>query len=109
MKPSDDASQDTTIIAQVYAVARAIPPGRVMSYGVVGARCEPPVSGYICGRIMNRALSDVPWWRVVGKAGNLPIGKRSPNLMREQREKLEEEDVEFDPDGNILMDKFGME
>jgi methylated-DNA-protein-cysteine methyltransferase-like protein len=101
----DDAHLNTTIIAQVYEHARAIAPGKVLSYGALGAKCEPPISGYICGRIMNGAMEDVPWWRVVAKDGSLPIAKRNPILANEQREKLESEGVEFDEDGKVNMDE----
>ncbi len=94
------------IRAQVHAIAHAIPPARVMSYGAVGAACEPPISGYVCGRIMSAAMGDVPWWRVVGKDGKLPISKRNPNLAREQRELLEAEGVAFDDEGCVLMERF---
>lgn len=97
--------QPSRTIAQVYAVARSIPSGRVLSYGEVGKRCEPPISGLVCGRIMHGALADVPWWRVVARDGSLPIARRSPHLAREQRERLEEEDVAFE-DGCVVMARF---
>lgn len=103
---ANDAARDERVIAQVYDTVRNIPSGRVMSYGAVGAQCDPPISGYICGRIMNGAHRHVPWWRVVGKNGNLPISKRHPELSSEQREKLESESVEFDDDGRVRMDKY---
>ena len=101
-----DAASDETVIAQVYAIARAIPPGRVMSYGAVGARCQPPISGYICGRIMVHAHDAVPWWRVVGKDGTLRISKRNPLLAADQRAKLEAEGVEFDEAGRVRVLSF---
>jgi methylated-DNA-protein-cysteine methyltransferase-like protein len=101
-----DASTDATIIEQVFNAARAIPSGRVISYGALGARCDPPISGYICGRIMNNAVNDVPWWRVVAKDGSLPIAKRNPHLAQEQRDRLQAEGVEFDAKGRVLMEKF---
>jgi methylated-DNA-protein-cysteine methyltransferase-like protein len=104
-----NAASDATIIAQVYEQARAIPVGRVLAYGALGARCDPPISGYICGRIMNQALQDVPWWRVVAKDGSLPISKRNPALAQEQRLKLQSEGVEFDDEGRILMERFSAE
>ena len=82
--------------AQVFGLARRIPAGRVVSYGSLGARCEPPISGYVCGRIMGRVGEDVPWWRVVGKNGNLPIRKRNPDLETEQRQKLRAEGIDFE-------------
>jgi methylated-DNA-protein-cysteine methyltransferase related protein len=101
-----DAAMDATIIEQVFKAARAIPAGRVTSYGALGTRCDPPISGYICGRIMNNAANDVPWWRVVAKDGSLPIAKRNPRLAMEQRDRLQAEGVEFDEAGRVLMDRF---
>jgi alkylated DNA nucleotide flippase Atl1 len=86
---------------QVETNCRAIPFGRVQSYGALGASCDPPISGYVCGRVMGQIMDGVPWWRVVGKDGKLPISKRSPNHSRQQREKLELEGVGFDDEGVI--------
>jgi methylated-DNA-protein-cysteine methyltransferase-like protein len=101
-----NAATDERIIAQVHEIAKAIPPGRVLSYGAVGARCTPPISGYICGRIMIHSHESVPWWRVVGKDGTLRISKRNPLLARDQRDRLESEDVQFDKDGRVKMAEF---
>ena len=84
--------------AQIRRLARAIPAGRVISYGALGARCEPPISGYICGRVMGQLMDDVPWWRIVGKTGALPISKRGPDKAMEQRKRLEDEGVTFKED-----------
>ena len=84
--------------AQVERLCQAVARGRVISYGALGARCEPPISGYVCGRVMARVMDTAPWWRVVGKAGTLPIHKRGPDKARQQRELLESEGVEFDGD-----------
>ena len=93
---------------QVIALVRAIPSGRVTSYGALGARCEPPISGYVCGRIMQQ-ISDVPWWRVVAKDGRLVISKRAPHLAQEQRAHLESEGVAFDEDGRVQMGIYAIE
>lgn len=108
MLPLPDISQasDASIREKIFELARAIPSGRVASYGALGALCEPPISGYICGRILQNVAADVPWWRVVGKDGALPISKRSPHLAAEQREKLEAEGVGFDEDGKVKMSQF---
>ncbi len=98
--------ESESVRAQVYDLVRAVPIGRVMSYGAVGALCEPPLSGYVCGRIMNVVAGDVPWWRVVGKNGDLPVSKRNPHLAREQRALLESEGVAFDDDGRVVMERF---
>ena len=49
---------------------------------------------------------DVPWQRVVGAGGHLPVGKRSPTLMIRQRELLENEGVEFLPNDRVDMFRF---
>jgi alkylated DNA nucleotide flippase Atl1 len=107
-QPSNE-TPDITIIEQVYTHARQIPVGHVIAYGALGARCTPPISGYVCGRIMNQAQSDVPWWRVVAKDGSLPIAKRNPLLANEQRQRLAEEGIRFDESGKILMQQFAIE
>ncbi|HEX9997880.1 MAG TPA: MGMT family protein [Abditibacterium sp.] len=81
---------------QVMRLAGEIPIGRVISYGALGKRCEPPISGYICGRVMGNVMDDVPWWRVVGKDGALPISKRGPLHSQMQRDLLVSEGVQFD-------------
>lgn len=106
---SPDAQSDDTIKQQIYEIVRAIPKGKVLSYGAVGARSTPPISGYICGRIMGIVPPDVPWWRVVGKNGNLPIRKRNPELSIQQRETLQSEGVKFDENENVEMAHFSDE
>lgn len=91
--------------AQVQRLCHEVPRGRVISYGALGARCEPPISGYVCGRVMGRIMDEAPWWRVVGKNGALPIHKKGPERAREQRELLEAEGVEFEGD-NIKREFF---
>lgn len=99
-------SENQLMTAQVFALARAIPAGKVISYGALGAHCEPPISGYICGRIMNNVGDDVPWWRVAAKNGGLPIAKRNPVLAARQRSMLEAEGVEFDDENRVQMNRF---
>ena len=98
---TEKETQDS-IRQQIFQLTREIPSGRVISYGALGKRSDPPISGYICGRILGIVPDDVPWWRVVGKDGKLPIGKRGPGHAARQRELLESEGVEFDEDGAIL-------
>ena len=107
MKPNEENHRDL-LETQVRNAANSIPSGRVANYGALGARCEPPISGYICGRVMN-SLDGVPWWRIVAKDGSLSIAKRNPQLAREQRELLETEGVEFDGAGRVEMERFLMD
>lgn len=103
---TEDEAMNDAIAAQIHAIVREIPAGKVLSYGAVGERSTPPISGYICGRIMGHVPPDVPWWRVVGKDGNLPIRKRHPELSIQQRDLLISEGVEFDESGRVIMAEF---
>lgn len=65
----------------VYMIVRAIPPGRVMTYGGIAALLPTPV-GLVpdsfrrirarwVGYAMTRAPDDVPWQRVVSASGGV--------------------------------------
>ena len=102
---TENTMNEDTLLDLVHARVRLIPPGQVMSYGQVGD--EAGCSAREAGWAMNQAVDggDVPWQRVVGANGNLPIGKRSPYLAQRQRELLEGEDVAFKENGNVDMAK----
>ena len=103
------ASTDPThdeLRLQIHQLVRQIPAGKVTNYGSIGAACNPPISGYICGRLMQNTPADVPWWRVVAKDGTLPAAKRSPELGREQRTLLLEEGVNFEANGKVMQKYF---
>lgn len=106
MTMDDDKRAQQRVIEQIYAIVHAIPAGKVLSYGEVGRRSDPPISGYICGRIVRLISDEAPWWRVVGKDGNLPIRKRHPELSVLQREKLESEGVGFTERGDVDMTRY---
>lgn len=90
---------------QVWRIVRAIPAGSTLCYSDVGARCEPPITGFVCGRIMRSAPEDVPWWRVVSRDGSLPIARRDPDYARLQRSLLEAEGVRFDASLRVVHTK----
>ena len=72
---------------------RAIPVGGVTNYGALGAGLSRPVSGVVVGRWLNGIPEDVPWWRVVGRDGRLPIWKRDPSLESLQAARLAHEGI----------------
>ena len=84
---------------------RAIPTGRVSNYGALGAALSRPVSGVIVGRWLQSIPEGVPWWRVVGRDGRLPIWKRDPSLESLQAARLREEGVEIE-DGVVPVRYF---
>lgn len=101
MNEHENETEAESLRHQVMDLTRAIPCGRVTSYGALGARCQPPISGYICGRVLGNVMENVPWWRVVGKAGTLPISKRGPDHALRQRQLLEDEGVVFENDAIV--------
>jgi methylated-DNA-protein-cysteine methyltransferase-like protein len=96
---------------RIYATVRRIQPGRVATYGQVGliALGKPHAA-----RTVGWALhglpdgSDVPWHRVVNAAGRIVTTGRE-GAAAEQRLRLEEEGIIFNPDGRIDFERFGWE
>ncbi len=81
-----------------------MPAGTVLTYGQVAEMVEGvALTPRQVGGIMNSAPPDVPWQRVVGAGGTLPIGKRGTGLMLRQRHLLEQEGVTFGADGRVDM------
>jgi alkylated DNA nucleotide flippase Atl1 len=69
--------------AAVADVVRAIPPGRVMTYGDVAAVLGSKASRQV-GRIMALEGSELPWWRVV-RAGGLPAAGHEARALEHYR------------------------
>lgn len=86
---------------------RAIPRGRVANYGALGRSLSRPVSGVVVGGWLNSVPEDVPWWRVVGRDGRLPIWKKDPSLESLQAERLTEEGVGVE--GRVVGRRFFVE
>ena len=94
VKPDEPAL--FALFAPVYAVVRAIPAGRVMTYGqVADATAGVSVTARQVGAALRWVPDDVPWQRVVGAGGHLPIAKRGPEAQQRQRELLAAEGVIF--------------
>lgn len=83
---------DDLTIERVLRTVEAIPPGRVASYGQVGAIAG--VGPRLTGRIMRDWGSSVPWWRVTSHAGDL-----SPGLRSRAREHWDAEGITLKPNG----------
>jgi methylated-DNA-protein-cysteine methyltransferase-like protein len=110
-----NADRRKAYAAQVYAIVRRIPRGRVTTYGSIAARLAPPpgvdplayrrIRARWVGYAMAAAPENVPWQRVVNAAGRI-----SPRLgfgAVWQRAKLRREGVRFRADGRINLDRYG--
>lgn len=95
-------------VTRVADAVRAVPAGRVASYGDVARLAGRPGAARAVGRTL-RGLPDgvdVPWWRVINGRGEITI-PRSAHAAGLQRALLEDEGVAFDHRGRVDMARFG--
>jgi methylated-DNA-protein-cysteine methyltransferase-like protein len=91
--------------AAIYRVVRAVPRGRVATYGQIALLAGMPG----CARQVGYALhalppgSTVPWQRVLNARGELSLGDES---AARQRLLLGGEGVEFDARGRVALGRF---
>lgn len=94
------------LYARIYAAVRQIPSGKVASYGQIAelvGGCSARVVGYAMAATPQGA--EVPWQRVINSMGKISPRGDFGSLI--QRQLLEEEGVEFDPDGRIDFEVYG--
>ena len=93
---------------RVYRIVRKCPRGRIVSYGGVDALLGHPRAARGVGHALSALPedSDVPWWRVVNRNGEISI-KGPVNGAALQRALLEREGVKFDRRGRIDWKRFG--
>ena len=94
--------------ARVWAMVRLVPRGRVVSYGGVAALLGQPRAARGVGGALAalRDDSDVPWWRVVNRNGEVSI-KGPMHGAAIQRMLLEKEGVRFGATGRVDWTIFG--
>lgn len=91
----------------VYAIAKKIPPGKVMTYGQIAAIISTPRAARVVGFAM-RALpdgTDVPWQRVINMRGMISI--ENMQFPKEEQARLlraEGINVVQQADGNFFVD-----
>lgn len=96
-----------TTFERIYEVVRRIPPGRVATYGQIAMLAGNPRWSRVVGYALhvNPDPAGVPCFRVVNRfgecSGSFAFG--GPNT---QRRLLEEDGVEFGPDGRIDLRRF---
>ncbi len=93
---------------RVYALVLLVPRGRIVSYGGVAALLGHPRAARGVGGAL-AALPDesqVPWWRVVNRNGEISI-KGPMHGAAIQRMLLEQEGVRFGPTGRVDWTVFG--
>ncbi len=101
--------------AQVHAIVRAIPTGRVMTYGSVAALIPPPggidwlayrrIRARWVGYALAACPEELPWQRVINGQGR--VSPRPGHGPHAQRTLLEGEGVIFDSQGKVDLQRFG--
>jgi methylated-DNA-protein-cysteine methyltransferase-like protein len=96
---------------QVLRILAKIPPGHVTSYGAVAAMAGQPRAARGVGWILHGLPpdTDLPWWRVVNRNGELSTRKLPGAAGHLQRDLLENEGVEFDGAGRVAEQRFWWE
>jgi methylated-DNA-protein-cysteine methyltransferase-like protein len=89
---------------------RAVPRGRVATYGEVAALAGMPRGHRLAARALLTCPSSLPCHRIVGKkdARRARIAIGEPEHATIQRRRLAAEGVRFDANGFIPLARFGM-
>lgn len=90
----------------VYAIVRAIPTGRVMTYGQIAVLLGHTISPRAVGWAMHVCPDDVPWHRVVNAAGGCSTNRMGDLPPGVQRALLEREGAEFRLDGSLDLTRY---
>jgi methylated-DNA-protein-cysteine methyltransferase-like protein len=102
--PSDE--QATTLSAQVFALVRACPAGRVTTYGWIGKALGYPRGARMIGWIMNETPEGVPAQRVINSKGELS-GSWAFGQRGRMRQLLEAEGVVFSANETVDLKRYG--
>ena len=110
-KPKSPAGPTGTeaLSAAIYAVVRAIPRGRVATYGQVAELAGLPSGHRRVARAMKTCPASLPWQRVVGRkdARRAHVAIMDCEHAALQRRLLEAENVCFDEAGYIVLRRYG--
>ena len=102
--PSNE--QADTLAAQVFAIVRACPAGRVTTYGWIGKALGYPRGARMIGWIMNETLEGVPAQRVINSKGELS-GSWAFGQKGRMRKLLEAEGIGFSENERVDLKRYG--
>ncbi len=94
-------SPEPKLYEQIYDLVRAIPVGRVTTYGTIGeiVGCPARVVGYAMHHLRH-TNHDVPWQRVINARGGISTHGN------QQRDILEAEGIIFEQDGTVDLPRW---
>lgn len=99
-------AERTPAFAEVYALVRRIPRGRVMTYGQIATLAENRLSPRAVGWAMHGCPDDVPWQRVVNAQGRCSTDRLPETPVGLQQSLLEREGVVFSGSGRLDLDRY---
>src|SRR2546425_11798897 len=102
---SPTQKQATTLMAQVFALVKACPAGRVTTYGWIGKALGYPRGARMIGWIMNETPTGVPAQRVINSKGELS-GSWAFGPPERMRQLLENEGVVFSEDERVDLKRY---
>jgi methylated-DNA-protein-cysteine methyltransferase related protein len=89
----------------VYAIVRAVPRGRVITYGLIARLLGDPRKAREVGWAMAASPDAIPAHRVINARGDIPGGRLS-RRYKTHRKKLEAEGVVFQLDGTVDLERY---
>ena len=100
-------TKDPPLDWQIWQVVSAIPPGHVASYGDVARHAGLPGGARRVGAALRKLPPDtrIPWHRVINAGGRISLPANSTSA-REQRKRLENENVVFGNNSAVDMVKY---
>lgn len=102
----DTLQQKQPIYQRICLVVQQIPPGQVATYGQIAAltgNCTARMVGYAMAALEGN--NTVPWQRVVNAQGKISP-RADSHSTAEQRQRLLEEGIVFDPAGRINLRQY---
>jgi methylated-DNA-protein-cysteine methyltransferase-like protein len=91
---------------KVFAIVRAIPAGRVMTYGQIAAILGEGYTARTVGYVMHSASAEnVPWQRVVNSSGGCSTAKFTIPFDLQQK-LLEQEGVKFSAKAKCKLEDY---
>lgn len=94
---------------KIYEIVRQIPKGQVATYGQVAELANLAGKARLVGYALYRVdmqSDDIPWHRVINARGEVSQSPLRRGSDYWQRSLLEEEGIEFSPDGKVNLRKY---
>jgi methylated-DNA-protein-cysteine methyltransferase related protein len=105
--PDPRTSNAPTFYQRVYEFVAQVPTGTVVTYGQVALELGAPAAARAVGYALYFMPPgmDVPWWRVVNARGAISHKGRGA-AADVQRQRLEDEGIEFDAGGRLNLGRW---